>query len=76
MSITLWLTDIMTGDYNSLTHVTALGIILLTLIIVMVMIPTALTMYMMFRSHPYRKPKTPFNRYFKANRETGRWRMK
>jgi len=76
VSITLWLTDIMTGDYNSLTHITALGIILLVLIVVMVMIPTALTMYMMLRSHPYRKPKTPFRRYFKANRETGRWRMK
>ena len=71
-----WLTDVMGGNYNTLLHLTSLGVILLILVITIVILPTALTMYMMFRSHPYHKPKTPFRRYFKANRETGRWRMK
>ena len=72
INMSQWLTDIMSGSYNSLTHVTAMGIILLVLIITIVIIPTALTMYMMFRSHPYRKPKTSYRRYNKAKWEAER----
>jgi len=67
-----WLTDVMGGNYNTLLHLTSLGVILLILIITMVILPTALTMYMMFRSHPYRKLKTPLRRHRKANWETER----
>ena len=67
-----WLTDVMGGNYNTLLHLTSLGVILLILIITMVILPTALTMYMMFRSHPYRKPKTSYRRYNKAKWETER----
>ena len=76
MYMSQWLTDVMSGNYNTLLHLTSLGVILLILIITIVILPTGITMYMMFRSHPYSKPKTSFRRHNKANREIRVWRMK
>ena len=57
-----WLTDVMSGNYNTLVHLSSLGVILLILVITIVIIPTALTIYMTFQSHPYRKFKSPLRR--------------